>query len=96
MLPLKQHQTDIGFYKKLTFTVGQKSQNTVTTYSSVPNKRADPNKRAGRNFLELLITVQSGMFPNKRAGWKIYQKSRTVDRISSSFHLINGVPHNKF
>ena len=44
-------------------------------YSCGPNKRAVPNKRAGWNFLELLINVQGGMFPNKCAGWKNSKKS---------------------
>ena len=37
------------------------------------NKRV-PNKRAGWNFLELIINVQGGMFPNKCAGWKNYKR----------------------
>ena len=44
-------------------------------YSSVPNKRADPNKRAGWNFLGLLINVQGGTCPNKCAGWKNSKES---------------------
>ena len=39
-------------------------------YSSVPKKRADPNKRAEWSFLEVLINVQGGMLPNKCEGWK--------------------------
>ena len=40
------------------------------SYSSVATKRADPNKRTECNFIELLISVQGRMFPNKWAGWK--------------------------
>ena len=46
----------------------------LSAYSSVPNKRADPNKRAGWNFLELLINVQGRPFANKCAGWKKFFK----------------------
>ena len=37
----------------------------LTSYSEVPNRRADPNKRAGSTFLK--FTNRAG--PNKRAGW---------------------------
>ena len=77
-------------------TQNEKFQNSQSMYSSVPNKRADPNKRAGRNFLGLQINVQGGMFLNKRAGRKISQKHRAIGLSSLSIHSIYGIPEKNF